>query len=58
MKIIVDTIEEKDEIVKMSKYLHNLRCIDIDQCEILNTLCHLYTCDDRELRQILVILEK
>ena len=57
MKIIVDTVEEKDEMIKMSKYLHDLQYIDTDQCKTLNTLCHLYICDKEVLDKI-VIIEK
>jgi len=55
MKIIVDTVEEKNEIIKMGKYLHDLRCINTDQCETLNTLCHLYTCKSEILNEIIII---
>lgn len=39
MKIIVATQEEKDDLLKQSKYIHYLENIDSDKA---NTLMHLY----------------
>jgi hypothetical protein len=39
LKIIVNSEELKQELLKESKYLHNLRDIDSNLC---NTLIHLY----------------
>jgi len=40
-KITVDTQQDKDDIIKASRYLHDLRNIDTN-IPTINALCHLH----------------
>ncbi|EKD89737.1 MAG: hypothetical protein ACD_33C00002G0029 [uncultured bacterium] len=44
-KIIVDTVEEKNELLVASKYLHDLKNIS-SELGMVNLLMHLYTCPE------------
>lgn len=44
-KIIVGSEREKQDLLKASKYLHDLRNIDTD-VPMVNTLVHLYMAPD------------
>ena len=41
MKIIVSTEQEKIDLLKASKYIHDLRNLDISN-DAVNTIAHLY----------------
>ena len=41
MKIIVKTEEDKNNLLKASKYIHDLRKLDTS-IEMVNTIAHLY----------------
>lgn len=43
IKIIVETQQQKDELIKESRYVHDHRKIDTDKC---NTLAHIYMIED------------
>ena len=41
MKIIVSTEQEKIALLKASKYIHDLKCLDTSD-DAVNTIAHLY----------------
>lgn len=42
MKIIVDSEQEKAELLEAIEYIHYLRCVDTDHSPMVNRLVHMY----------------
>jgi hypothetical protein len=45
VKIQVATQEDKEQLLKASEYIHNMRELDTDFM-MVNTIAHLYTCPE------------
>ena len=42
IKIIVNTEKEKEDLLAASRYIHDLRCIDTNHNDMVNTVCHIH----------------
>lgn len=42
IKILVDSEQEKKELLEASRYLHDLRCINSHHNDMVNFLMHFY----------------
>lgn len=59
MKIICESEEEYKELMAASRYIHNLRCIDVNKNDIVYMIAHLYgDVKDFPLKNEIVILKK